>query len=78
MEKSIWTWEQKFIEFHHCMKTKIVLNLPEKGTSWREQGEDMEMFLKYKMKEYAEAGDFVSVANIAFMLWERQRVEGKQ
>lgn len=84
MTKHIWSWANNFEDFKEEMYSKILDNLEEKSTSWRDKEipiknseefffQSTEVFLKNKMKEYTEADQWVSVANIAFMLWERRK-----
>ena len=63
-------WITSLNQFIGEMMTKILQNIPEKGYSWRTVGKD---YLYGCIQKYAERHDWVSVANIAFMLWEREQ-----
>lgn len=65
-------WGATLDNFQTEMLAKIRANMREKGTSWINEGEDVKLFLKSKMQEYAEAEKWVDVANIAFMLYDRK------
>lgn len=67
-------WISNLVDFSLEMGEKIGSNMMEKGFSWREPGQGMELFLTQKLHEYLEARKWVDVANIAFMLWERKIV----
>lgn len=68
-------WGAALDDFQTRMLAKIRANMREKGTSWINEGEDVKQFLISKMQEYANAEKWVDVANIAFMLWDRENRE---
>lgn len=65
-------WISDLSDFQHLMGQKIVHNIPEKGYSWKEPTQSMKLFLLQKLHEYIDAQKWVDVANIAFMLWNRE------
>lgn len=71
MKNKLWTTYLE--EFKNQMGEKIGANMQEKGFSWREPSERMGIFLAKKLSEYYEAGRWLDVANIAFMLWDRKQ-----
>ena len=60
-------WMKNLTEFKNQMGKKIEDNAFEKGYSWRKMSNEQLLPL---IQKYIERRDFVSVANIAFMLWE--------
>jgi len=60
-------WQRNFTDFTLTMESKIYENLDEKALSWREMSNEQLLPL---IQKYVERRDFVSVANVAFMLWE--------
>ena len=58
-----------FDKFTDLMFNKIIANLPEKGVSYKEMT-DTE--LKKLLGKYFEREDFVSVANICFMIMDNR------
>ena len=60
-------WVKSLTEFKKMMHHKILENMAEKDLSWRRMGNEQMLPL---FQKYIERRDFVSVANIAFMLWE--------
>jgi hypothetical protein len=60
-------WMKSLTEFKEAMNHKILENMGEKGLSWRQMSNEELLPL---FQKYIERRDFVSVANIAFMLWE--------
>ena len=67
-------WQTSLFDFVASMERKIYDNLKEKGVSWRTMSNEELLDL---IQKYVERRDFVSVANIAFMLWENRK-EKKQ
>lgn len=65
-------FEVNLYEFSRVMCGRIIENWHEKGISWRKSPKD---YLVGLIQKYAERRDWVSVANIAFMLWEKQQQE---
>lgn len=60
-------YKQNISRFNAEMFAKIVANMKEKGLSWRNMSNEQLLPL---IQKYLEKRDYVSVANIAFMLWE--------
>lgn len=60
-----WCWNVN--QFRDQMMGKISKNLKEKGLSWREMSNKE---LSKVMAKFQQRKDWVSVANIAFMIWE--------
>lgn len=58
--------------FANLMLAKMRENLEEKGDSWKRCSTD---YLKKKLLEHAKVGNWVSVANYAFMLDDNEREE---
>ena len=65
-------WHENMANFVAEMSNKIEANEVEKGTSWRTMSSEQLLPL---IQKYIERRDYVSVANIAFMLWENRKVE---
>jgi hypothetical protein len=71
------------LDFTDRMKAAMYENIQEKGMSWQrktihmttERSVSMEAFLKGALMEHARAGEWVAVANYAFMLDDREKVE---
>lgn len=59
-------------DFVKEMIRRIEQSWPEKGISWRNMQKDRMVGL---IQKYTERQDWVSVANIAFMLWENEQRE---
>ena len=62
-------WKENLSMFNSEMFRVICLNMPEKGKSWRRMRDEDLLNL---LDDYIERHDFVSVANISFMLWENR------
>jgi hypothetical protein len=62
-------WQTNFETFCLQMKRKIEDNMQEKGLSWRESTPP---YLLDRLHRYVIRNDWVSVANICFMLWENE------
>jgi len=62
-------WKQNLSSFYGEMFHAISENMGEKGKSWRIMSDKDLLNL---IDEYLERQDFVSVANISFMLWENR------
>jgi len=58
-----------FDKFTNLMFNKIISNLPEKGVSYKEM---TDITLKYLLDKYLGREDFVSVANICFMIMDNR------
>ena len=56
-------------QFRQQMTDRIVEDVKEKGTSWREMTTKE---LQKLLSKYRKRKDWVSVANIAFMIWENE------
>lgn len=63
-------WFKNLTKFKKQMAKKIEDNAFEKGYSWREMSNEQLLPL---IQKYIERRNFVSVANIAFMLWENSQ-----
>ena len=66
-------WGHILQQFQDEMLAKIKVNMREKGTSWITPSKAMKVFLENKLREYYFAEKWVDVANIAFMLWDREK-----
>jgi len=58
-------------DFANSMIKRIQQNMPEKDLSWR-QMRDQKLILL--LQKYVIHKDWVSVANVAFMLWENEAI----
>jgi len=63
------------LDFTDAMKDAMYENLEEKGFSWRDDecfDEPSKAYLKRKLREHVKVGNWVSVANFAFMLHDKE------
>lgn len=60
------------LDFTEEMKSAMYENLEEKGFSWQSCSIK---YLKKKLLEYVKVGDWVAVANFAFMLHDKETTE---
>ncbi len=64
------------LDFTDEMKSDMYDNLEEKGLSWKDD-DCSEAYLRKKLLEHAKAGNWVSVANFAFMLDDKDKTKDK-
>jgi len=65
--------KHKIRDFTDAMLEKMFRNLEEKGDSWKRCSTE---YLKDKLLEHAQVGNWVSVANYAFILSDNEILEG--
>jgi len=67
-------WDINLEIFKEQMESKITENMAEKGLSWRKmEHEELEGLLII----YGQRKKWVSIANIAFMIWENEERSGE-
>lgn len=67
-------FERNIRQFQRLMRLKILINIPEKGFSWRNVSKNTLYFILYN---YYLTHNWLDVANLAFMLWENEQKEVK-
>jgi len=62
------------IDFTDEMKALMYHNIPDKGMSWRDKKICSMSYLKKKLLKAVADGDWVTVANYAFMIYDRTEI----
>ena len=67
---------ENLTKFKDEMMKKIQQNMEEKGFSWSDK--EALHWLPSLFQKHIDRNDWVSVANIAFMLWENERLQYRE
>lgn len=66
-------WKGSLYCFHLDMQYKLSTNVNEKGEPTKEEARNFsQRYLEDKLQEHLAAGNFVDVANFAFLMYQRK------